>query len=116
MKYVINNDFGGFSLSEAAMLRYAELKGFTLYEKRDEYGRVSFYTDLYRKEYFSDDSIKRSDPALVQAVEELGDKADGDCAHLVVIDIPKGERFVLREYDGNEHVELEKEIKWEVAT
>lgn len=35
MKVVINKCYGGFGLSEAAMQRYAELKGLTLYPEVD---------------------------------------------------------------------------------
>lgn len=36
MKVVISNKFGGFGLSHAATMRYAELKGITLYPWLDE--------------------------------------------------------------------------------
>ena len=36
MKVVINKCFGGFGLSEKAILRYAELKGLTVWPKKDK--------------------------------------------------------------------------------
>jgi hypothetical protein len=36
MKVVINNKYGGFSLSPEGVMRYAEIKGITLYPEADE--------------------------------------------------------------------------------
>lgn len=48
--------------------------------------------------------IPRNDPELVAVVEELGDKANGSCARLVVVEIPDGVEFEIAEYDGREHI------------
>ena len=39
MKVVINDCYGGFSLSYEAVMRYAELKGFKLYAYVDKYDK-----------------------------------------------------------------------------
>lgn len=80
MKIVINVCFGGFGLSAQALHRHAELTGQYLWD------------------------INRSDPALVQVVEELGSKSWGDHAELKVVEIPDGVRWRIEEYDGNEHI------------
>ena len=130
MKIVINDRFGGFSLSHAGVMRYAELKGITLYPYVDDitkkvYGEKPFpeypwlhYSTLpaqneddLNRNYFTDTDIPRDDPALIKLVEEMGERANGDCAHLKVIEIPDGIDFEIEEYDGNEWV-AEKHRTW----
>jgi len=48
--------------------------------------------------------IERHDPALVQVVEEMGDKANGDHAELKVVEIPDDVNYIIEEYDGLEHI------------
>jgi len=47
----------------------------------------------------------RSDPLLIQVVEELGEKADGDCAELKIVEIPDGVVWEIDEYDGMESID-----------
>lgn len=136
-KIVINNCYGGFSLSEKAVLRYAELKGIKIYVVQDKYGFPTFLTvppdqvtpklenwhaatdkekqesnDAYNREHFSGRDFKRDDPLLVQVVAELGGKeAGGIYAELAVVEIPEGVEWEIEEYDGNEWV-AEKHRKW----
>ena len=60
--------------------------------------------DLTNDNYFDPSDIQRDDPALVQTVEDLGEKANGRCAELEVVEIPDGVEWSIEEYDGNEHV------------
>ncbi len=53
----------------------------------------------------------RTDPLLIQVVEELGDKASGDCSKLKVIEIPDGIEYEIDDYDGQESVH-EKHRSW----
>ena len=46
----------------------------------------------------------RSHPLVLRVIEELGDKANGACAKLKIIEIPDGVKYVIEEYDGNEHI------------
>lgn len=131
MKLVINRQFGGFGLSEAA------------YTKLHEYGvPIQSYveperdpvTHLYKPQPLNDgevifdralssaDSINegmtrlcgrywdlwtrgnRTHPHLVRVVEELGAEASGRFADLRVVEIPDGIAFTIEEYDGREHV------------
>jgi len=59
----------------------------------------------WSKHSISHYDIPRNDPALVQAVEELGADADGDCAELKVVEIPDGVEFEIDEYDGMERID-----------
>jgi hypothetical protein len=101
-KIVYNGKHGGFSLSEAAILRYAEISGFELYADRsgpmgglgyatwwrvpedqrpadcgDRWYSMSMeerqaYNAAYDAAVFRDRDLSRHDPVLVQVVEELG--------------------------------------------
>jgi hypothetical protein len=133
MKVVINRCHGGFGLSHEAVMRYFEIKGITVYpeqgkdhwkfwtywtvkpedrievkEGRDFYKmsmdeRVA-YNKAHDEQTVYERDIKRHDPALVQTVEEMGDKANGTYAELTVIEIPDDVNYVIEEYDGMEHV------------
>lgn len=137
MKIVINDCFGGFGLSHKAVLHYAKLKGITLYafiDARDKSGTLDFdklvpyrkgnnaFTIYYSREplvdgeipenaYFSDRGIPRDDPLLVQTVIDLAGKANGSCASLKIVEIPKGINWEIDEYDGSEHI-AEKHRTW----
>ena len=137
-KIVYNACYGGFSLSDEAIMRYAEIKGITLYSSKSKYGLTCYYLctpeEYERIEaeesanptapgryarsnamYFSDRDIERNDPALVQVVEELGDKANGRCARLRIKEIPSGTLYRIDEYDGNESIETKDTYEWKVA-
>lgn len=83
MKLVINKCYGGFSLSKAA------------------YQELGIPWDGYGFKLNQD----RANPALVAAVEKLGDVADGKYAQLAVIEIPDDIEWEIDEYDGIETVE-----------
>jgi len=84
MKIVINRCFGGFSLSQDAI---------SLYNK---------YSDNILRNGYAE--VDRNDPDLVRVVEELGDKADGGCASLKVVEIPEDVSWNIDDYDGIEHI------------
>lgn len=122
MKVVINKCYGGFGLSPKAVMRYAELAGITLHHDSDgfcdHYYKVPAeqYKKLYEESqrtgdytaindlYFSESSIGRSDPKLIQVVEELGEESWGEYAELAVVTIPDGIQWQLEEYDGIETI------------
>lgn len=128
MKVVINKCYGGFGLSRAGIEKYAEIKGIKIYPYLDKYvkdrniqiddpqadfwlhwTKIEPTKDNYKElsandNYFSYLEIERTDPALVQVVEELGERANGRHANLKVIDIPDGVDYEIDEYDGLEHI------------
>jgi len=129
-KVVYNNCYGGFGLSHKAVMRYAELKGITLYafdydKKRltDEEAEKEFSVNYCTTEEYSNEhywsmydlSNDRSDPVLVQVVEELGDKADGSYASLKIREIAEGTLYRIDEYDGNESVMTSSEYDWKIS-
>ena len=133
MKIAINACFGGFGLSHAATMRYAELCGFQLYPYHDHitkqiygdipfdhkgalvhYSRVPFTSErnddgepvVAMDAYFSDHDIKRDDPILIQVIEELGVvRASGNHGKLKIVEIPDDVQWTIEEYDGYESVE-----------
>lgn len=106
-KIVINNCYGGFSLSKAGTDRLAELIEAEAIINRTDKSADEILEDLRH--------ISRADPLLVQVVEELGSRAGGRYSQLIVVDVPKDSLFCIREYDGLEHVECMEQVKWLVA-
>ena len=105
-KVVINNCYGGFSISHACAEHMAELGD----EEAKELLKVVVEDDYW----YGDWRGVRHDPILVEAVENLGDKASGDCAYLVVVSIDC-DRYIIKEYDGLEGVDTPEDINWVVV-
>jgi hypothetical protein len=112
-KIVINACYGGFTVSNAAMKRYAELMGFEYNAPVKEY-YTSYVIDSNGVK-IGDYEIDRTDPVLVQVVEELGDEANGMCSKLKIVELEKGTLYRIEEYDGFEHIEVDADIEWKVA-
>ena len=138
MQIVINNCFGGFSLSYAGVMAYAKRAGlklnayvnairpdgvtdfnrmvpydgksdaFVIYYSKFKLGRNG---KVPEKGYFSCREIPRNDPNLIAVVHGLGAKSFGRCARLNIITIPDGVDWEISEYDGNEHV-AQKHQTW----
>ena len=89
IKVVINRCYGGFGLSAAAEARVEQLTG----------------------EDFEFYSHPRHCASLVQVVEEMGGAANGSCAELS-IETLKGNKYVVREYDGTEWIEEPEDVDW----
>lgn len=112
MKIVINTCYGGFGLSNEAMERVLDLKQITYYKETDKYNYVHFYTKAENEnevdnQYIYEWDLERDDPALVQVVEELGEKANGPHAELKVVSVPDDVQWYIHEYDGRESVHEE---------
>jgi hypothetical protein len=113
VKIVINSDYGGFSLSDEAILEYGKRKGLNLVKDENTNWSISiFYKDSVAKEnYFDDREIPRNDPILVEVVEKLGDAAYGFAANLKIVEIPEDVDWCIEENDGLEWVS-EKHRTW----
>lgn len=136
-KIVYNACYGGFGLSHEAVMRYAELEGIKLYFNKqyssyhyylipvEEYNRIRAVEQAKpvgsgrfkecNDAYFSVCSIERTDPILVQVVEELGERANGNYAKLMIADIPAGTLYRVEEYDGYESIMVQDDYNWNVA-
>ena len=93
-KIVYNACFGGFGLSKKAIARYTELSGIS---------EFNVYV------------LSRTDPFLVQVVEELGEKVNTAFSHLLICELPAGTKYRIDEYDGNERVFTIDDYEWEIA-
>ena len=129
MKICINTCYGGFGLSEKGIDRYAELAGIKLYKEDDRFGRKNYfvepeefhkvhqedrkngnYTESNRL-FFSDYDIERTDPILIQVVEELGEESWGEYAELKIVEIPDDLEYEIDDYDGRESIH-ERHRSW----
>ena len=96
-KIVYNACFGGFGLSMEARKIYSIRSGISIGEVED-------------------DNIPRTDPILVDIVEELGSqKASGEHARLCIRDLASGTKYRIDEYDGRERVMIVDDYNWETA-
>lgn len=125
-KVVYNRCFGGFSLSEEAIQRYFQLKGWELLVVPGDFGinyhfkgpfpdgitveNAVEHIDELDDSYWYDRYVDRDDPILVQVVEELGEKADGSFARLAIAEVEGPYR--IDEYDGQESVMEPKDYTW----
>lgn len=110
MKVVINQCYGGFGLSDKAFERYLGIKGIAFESYVTEYDNRLYYKagHLKDEEYnLSEYDIERNDPALVQAVEELGIEANSQYSSLKVVEIPDDVKWYVSEYDGWETIHEE---------
>lgn len=141
-KIVYNTCYGGFSLSPMAIFRYVEIKGIVLYVEKSRFGSQIYWTvppdqrpasmdnrtwnnaptqvreafnAAYNKLTFLDRNISRTDLALVQVVEELGEAANGIYAQLAIVEISAGLKYRIDEYDGLESVMTPDDYQWEIA-
>ena len=92
MKVVINDCYGGFGMTNAALEEYKSRRGIT-----DE----SFW-------YYD---IPRDCALLVSMVEEQGSAMNSEYSDLKVVEIPDDVEWYIEEYDGMEHV-AERHRTW----
>ena len=118
-KIAYNNCYGGFGLSDEAFEALLDRKGIAWEKSVGQFGGLNYQRvgvtgdDCYLSHYdFYED---RSDPDLIAVIEELGDKANGMCAKLVIEDVPKGTSYRIDEYDGNETLMTRDDYEWETA-
>ena len=109
MKIVINNCYGGFSISKKAAEFMAEKGCEIAKEELEKYSKEKYWYGYGYSE--KQHGYDRTSPYLVEAVEVLGDEANGDCADLKVIEIPDNIDYYIGEYDGIETVH-ESHRKW----
>lgn len=92
-KLVINRKYGGFQLSQKALLMYEEKSGIKM-DKDDWFP-----------------NFKRDDIILIQIIENIGKEANGKCSELKIVEIPSDIEYFITEKDGIEQIE-EKHRIW----
>lgn len=107
-KAVINVCYGGFGLSDEAC-KWLINHGYKecVSENPKDNTRNN---PLYHK-YFYDRSLPRHHPILIQCIEELGEKANGNFANLKIAEF-EGDLYRIQEYDGMEWIETPNDINW----
>ena len=86
VQYIVINDcYGGFGLSDRAMLEYKKLAGIN-------------------DPIFNDRDIPRDDPYLLKIVRELGMSANGPHSNLKIVEVPGDVKWIVQDYDGAEWV------------
>jgi len=86
VQYIVINDcYGGFGLSDRAMLEYKKLAGID-------------------DPIFNDRDIPRDDPYLLKIVRELGMSANGPHSNLKIVEVPGDVKWIVQDYDGAEWV------------
>ena len=115
MKIVINKKYGGFDLSEEAVLLYGDKKGLNIIAQQDE--KIKTITHYFLNEEKEENSfcewdIERNDPVLVEVVEQLGDLANSRYAKLKIVEVPDDVKWYIHDYDGIESV-YEKHRIWD---
>ena len=113
-KVAINRCFGGFGLSEEAFELLLTKKGIEFEKCPAAFSMRSKEHDFYHKGHLGDDAHflayyeftqDRSDPDLIQVIEELGhEKAGGWSSELKIVEVPDDVKWHVHEYDGLEHV------------
>ena len=102
---VINRDYGGFGLSDEAIVRLFELKKWKLVKQDTDSGTTFYYVDsIDSHNLFYEYDLCREDPDLVRVVKELGEKANGRYSSLKIVTIPDDVEYEVIEYDGREHI------------
>ncbi len=90
MKVVINDCFGGFSLSEKVL---------------DWLKHKKQISDLDQYE------IARNDPDLIEGIETFKEESGSKYSKLKIVEIPDNVDYIIEEYDGKEWI-AEKHLTW----
>ena len=109
-KVVYNACFGGFSLSEKAVLLGRELSGDPTWGGVCLVGDTYFDGEVVGIFYGGARDVDRTDKTLIAVVEKLGTNASGDCADLRIATVFG--KYRIDEYDGNEQVMTSDDYDW----
>lgn len=107
-KVAYNSKYGGFGISYLAVDRLIELghpkaqalKGLYITYDGKWTGQGGCHTDN------PDCFIPRHDPLLIQVLEELGPKGDGECAKIRLLEMDDSDHYQISEFDGLEKVKI----------
>ena len=107
-KVVINDCYGGFSLSTEAVDWLETHGAFNTPQLQRELQSIRKWMGTNDKDYCCTDPFERDNSLLVQCIEELGEKANprGTATKLIVREEngKLDEDFFIGNYDGNEEI------------
>lgn len=103
--YVEDYEAGWKPLGRRPLLREGinPEKEWLVYWVMNDLGDSPTHEELNAAEWF-DKPEGRSDPVLIEIIEELGKRADGNYAKLEIVEIPDDVDYVIEEYDGMEWI------------
>ena len=131
MKVVVNRCFGGFGISNKALLelikrnfKYVEkINVYSYCKNKDEISRdfMEFDSEYKQHRYMNmllknDDLYMlkdrylenfRSDPDLIDIIEKLGEESFGKHADLEIVNVPDDIKWYIDDYDGRETIREE---------
>jgi len=127
---VINACPGGFSLSEAAQQRWAELSGISLTPSATAFG--TRFEEVSPGAHVSKEATRaitgwgllafdparhplRDDPMLIRVVNELGADANGIYADLRIVEIPAGVDVYVDALEDGSEVVRERHRIWSAS-
>ena len=105
MKVVINRKFGGFDLSQEALIE--------LQKRLTPDSEIAINEEVWPDNpeapsklfvLWDHEVSTRSNPQLIEVVEELGSRANGSYAALKIVEIPDDVDVVIEGYDGDEWI------------
>jgi hypothetical protein len=130
MKVILNKCYGGFDVSSEGYKLYAKKKGLNLFfyktsnlnyrflEKiscshnsilnycfTKDFGLNICKDDMTHEDWdtlLNLDTSHRTDPILIEVVEELGKEASGTFGNLQIVEIPDDMEYEIEDYDGVE--------------
>jgi len=123
---VINKCYGGYSLSDEALLLLAKKKDphIELMDPVEYYGTKDWKKErkdrspillqpMYKGKVLVDNHSRdnRDCSVFIEMIKKLGEKANGRSAQLETVTIPYGIEYEIEEYDGIEWV-AEKHRTW----
>ena len=113
-KIVINRCFGGFGLSQEALIELSNLDARLVYQPTTdflmEYMKDGFALELAVEDLRDgkllriDGAVSRENSKLIEVVEKLGSRASCYYSELKIVEIPDDVEYTIEEYDGVERV------------
>ena len=111
---VVNNDYGGFSLSfQAICYIFDNMSQEEKYEMKKGFNKEDASHNWNIKDHIACqvNSLPRHHKLLVEAVKKFGEDAGGRYSKLIVVKI-SGNKYMIKEYDGWETVVQPEDIDW----
>ena len=111
-RILINNCFGGFAMSDAALHWLIDNKGWSIasyseIQARTSRGDTFNYTFSDTMQVFSHKDVfnDRTDDDILDCFDALGtEQFSGNYSLVAAVDVPADVKWSIEDYDGNEHI------------